>query len=345
MSGNENIRTAPAVQAPKKKGPKVMAIIFAVGLTGFLATALWVNWPKPRVKPEPLSPAVAAVIRDMPGTSDAMIYVGMKEIRQSRFWKEAVPDSLKRKGVFGSGSRLGAVLQGRGINIYDDLDTLLISFQRSGRKQQKFVGMAWGSFASKAPAGALDAASIETATVAGRKAYALDSALWVCPTGARTMAIGSSTGMIEGLLKPQGSLLQRDSVTAALIGRTTWKSHLWFALASPQWTSGALQSFTAKNRDVRSVGNLSKVNQILLSAKMNDGVQAETEWIYRNPQAAYFASTFLWGTIKLAGAPGTRTPETTKKLLNNLKVQQNLESVIVTTDLPMTAFRKNAAGR
>lgn len=340
MSGKEATQTAPLLQAPKKKGPRVMLTLFLVGLLGFLSALVWVNWPKPRLKPEPLSPELTSIIQNMPGTSDAMVYVGMKDIRASRFWNEALPDSIKNARPFSAGKRVDELMKARGIDFTRDLDTLLISFQRSGRKQQNYIGMVWGDFSSKAPVQALEAASLKTADIAGHRAYALDSTLWVSPIGPRKMAIASSSDMLEGFFRPAGRMLERDSVSAALIDKAVYKSHLWFTLSSPQWTAGALQSLTAKNRDVKSVGNLNNLQQLAMSVRFDDGLKGESEWVYRDRKTAFFASSFLWGTITLTSNPGTRTSDAARNFLKQVKVKQNLESVIITADLPLTAFKK-----
>lgn len=345
MSGNETRPATPVLQAPKKKGPKVLATIFIIGMSIFLVAVLWVNWKKPRVEPEPLSPRLSQIIQNMPGSSDAMIYVGLKDIRESRFWKEAVPDSLKQKAFPGMGPRVDALMKLSGIDPVRDIDTLLVSFQRSGKKEQNYIGVVWGEAIARVPAPALRAASIRTAVVAGRQAYALDSTLWVCPTGEKELTIASSSNMLEKFLKPSGHLFERDPVTESLIRDTPYKSHFWFTLASPQWTAGALQSITSKNRDVKSVGNLNRIQQIAMSVKFGEGLKGESEWVYQDKQAAFFASSFLWGTIKLSGLAGTRTSEPAKELLRHINVKQNLESVLITTDLPLSSFRKNSEGR
>lgn len=340
MSGNETRSATPALQPPKKRGPRVLLTLFVIGMTGLLAAYLWMNWQKPRVEPEPLSPELTRIIQNMPGTSDAMIYIGLKDIRESRFWKEAVPDSLKKTPFPGMGKRVDSLMKLGGIDLSKDLDTLLVSFQRSGKKQQNYIGMAWGSVAGKVNTPLLRAASVETAEVAGHQAYALDRSFWVSPAGTNTLVIASSRDLLEKFYRPSGHLLERDSVTASLIRKTPYKSHFWFALASPQWTAGALQSITSKNRDVKSVGNLNRIQQIALSVKFRDGLTAESEWVYKDRQAAFFASSFLWGTIELSSVAGTRTSGSAKSLLKHLRVHQNLESVIITADLPLTSFRK-----
>lgn len=343
MSGNESKPATPELQAPKKKGPKVMATLFVLGLIVVLTGYLWINWKKPRLAPEPLSPELTAIIQNMPGTSDAMIYVGMKDIRESKFWKEAVPDSIKNSPLLSLGKRTDSLLKTGGIDLNSDLDTLLVSFQRSGRKQQNYIGMASGPVARKASAPFLKSASLQTAEVAGRQAYMLDSTLWVSPMGGSRLAIASSSDNLEKFFRPSGRLFERDSTTASLIGKTPYKSHVWFALASPQWTAGALQSLTSKNSEMKSVGNLNRLQQITMSVKFSDsGLKGQSEWVYKDRQAAFFASTFLWGAIELSSISGSRTSESSKELLRHLEVSQNLESVIVTADLPQTIFKKSS---
>jgi len=331
-------------QQPPKKGPRVMAAIFILGLTGFLAALFWINWPKPRTRPEPLSSELTTIIQNMPGNSDAIIYLGLKDIRQSRFWNEAIPDSLKNFSFFKPDTKIGTLLKKREIDPSRDLDTLLLSFQRSGKKQQKFIGMAWGSIPGKLPARVLKAASMETADIAGHRSYALDSTLWVCPLNSRKMVLASSRRMLEGYFNPAGKFLERDSVSASLIGRTAYKSHLWFTLASPLWTTGALQSLTSTNSDVKSVGNLNRIQHLALSLKFGDGLKGHSEWRYATRSAAFFASSFLWGTITLSSGQGTRTSEPAKAFLKRLNVQQNLESVIITADIPLSGFKKTING-
>jgi hypothetical protein len=345
MSGNDSTPAAPALQTPKKKGPKVLLTIFVIGVAGFLLAVLWMNWKKPRIEPEPLSPGLTAIMQNMPGTSDAMIYVGLKDIRESRFWNEALPDSLRKSRFPGMGRRVDSLMKLNNIELSRDLDTLLISFQRSGKKQQNFIGMAWGPFIAKTPATLLGKASIRTAEVAGHRAYALDSTLWVSPIGSQKMAIASSSDMLEKFFMPAGHLFERDSVTASLVRKTPYKSHFWFTLSSPQWTAGALQSITSKNGDVKSVGNLNRIRNITMSVKFGDGLRGESEWVYSDRKAAFFASSFLWGTIELSKTAGARTSEAARALLRHIRVHQNLESVIITTDLPLTSFRKTAQSR
>ncbi|TLU88348.1 MAG: hypothetical protein FDX30_02660 [Chlorobium sp.] len=335
-------KAAPEVTTEKrsfKKGPGLLISISIIGFLTFLSVILWINWNKPRKQAETLSPELRTIIDHIPGKTDALIYVGLKDIRTSRLWKEVIPDSLKKSPLFKTEGRLDTLLKATGINPSEDLDTLLISFKRTGFREQNFLGVAWGPFSEKLPETFLKKNSSSTEKIGGYPCYELGPKLWLCSLGPRRIAIANSRNMLEGFLVPSGSFFQRDSLSNAMIGKTVYKSHLWFALPSAVWTSGALQSLTSGNKDMKTVGNLNSIQHLALSVKFNDGIEGESEWIYPTRRAAYFASTFLWGAIKLSEISGTRTTKQIKQVLDRIQVQQNLESVIITANIPIEFFK------
>ena len=225
------------------------------------------------------------------------------------------------------------------INPSLDIDTLLISFKRHGYKEQNFLGVAWGPFSKKLPESFLRTNSTAAEKIGGHQCYALDSTLWLCPLGPRQMALTNNKKMLEEFLVPTGSFYKRDSLSVALINKAVYKSHLWFALPSAAWTIGALHSLTSTNQGMKSLGNLNRIQNLALSVKFNNGIEGQSEWIYPTRRAAWFASTFLWGAVKLSEISGTRTNEQTIQLLKKIEIQQNLESVIIHTDLPIEFFQ------
>jgi hypothetical protein len=323
-----------------KKGPGLLISISIVSMLLFLGVVLWVNWAKPRIEPEPLNRDIGSLVNRIPGKSDALIYLGMKDIRSSSFWRKVMPDSMKKAPIIRMGGKIDSLMNSRGIVMSEDLDTLLLSFRRAGFKKNDFIAVASGNVSGKLPESFLKLNSQESAPTEGRNCYALDRNFWVCPLGPRRIAVASSREMLEGFLKPSGSFFQRDSLSAVLIDKAVYKSHLWFALPSPEWTNSALQSLTSANSDMKGVGNLNRILHLALSAKFNDGIEAETEWVYRTRRAAFFASTFLWGAARLSGLSESRTSHQTRELLDRVSIQQNLESVIIHTDLPESIFRK-----
>lgn len=336
-------KTGPDTREKKrsfKKGAGLLLLISTFSMICFLAIVVWINWPKTRVQPEPLNPEIKGLVDRIPGKSDALIYIGLKDIRQSRIWTEIIPDSLKKAPLFQPKGRVEAIIKASRINPTEDIDTLLISFRRRGYKEQHFIGVAWGPFSKKLPESFLKSNSTLSEKIGGRQCYALDSTLWICQLDPKRIAFANSRSMLQEFLVPTGSFYTRDSLTTTLIDKAVYKSHLWFALPSASWTTGALQSLTSANRDMKTLGNLNRIRSMALSLKLNDGIEAESEWVYTTRRAAYFSSTFLWGAIKLSELAGTRTSDQAKKLLEKLDIQQNYESVIIHTKLPIELFQQ-----
>jgi hypothetical protein len=322
-----------------KKGSGLLLSISVVGFLCFLAVVLWINWPKPRLQPEPLSPELNSIVDHLPGKSDALIYIGLKDIRQSKLWQNIIPDSLKKAPLFQPKGNLNTLLKAANINPSLDVDTLLISFKRHGYKEQEYLGVAWGAVSQKLPESFLKSNSTTSEKIGGYQCYSLDSTLWLCPLSPRKIALANNRKMLKEFLIPTGSFYQRDSLSTALINKAIYKSHLWFALPSAVWTIGALQSLTSANRDIKTLGNLNSIQSLALSVNFNNGIEGQSEWVYSTRRAAYFASTFLWGAIKLSELSGTRTGGQTKQLLKKIEIQQNLESVIIHTNLPIELFQ------
>lgn len=341
MANNLGSDATPAPQQKRslKKGAGLLLSLSVISTIAFLLLALWVNWPKQRLQPEPLSPTLRALVDRIPDKSDALIYIGLKDIRESKLWQEIIPDSLKKAPLFEPKGQLNTIIKAAHINPTLDIDTLLLSFKRHGYKEQSFLGIASGSFAKKLPASMLSTMSTSTETLGNRQCYGFDSTLWLCPISPNRMVLSNNKKMLTAFLVPTGSFFKRDSLAVAMIDKAVYKSHLWFALPSPAWTSGALQSLTSSNEGVKTMGNLKKIQNLALSVKFKDGIEGQSEWVYSTNQAAYFASTFLWGAVKLSGLTGTKTTEETKDLLNRIKIQQNLNSVIINTELPLELFQ------
>jgi len=346
MQGDPGDATPSGQASPAKrslkKGPGLLISISLISMICFLGIVIWVNWEKPRMQSETLSAELASLIDRMPGKSDALIYIGMKEIRNSAFWQEIMPDSLKQAPIISMGKTLDSLGRSRNIVMSEDIDTLFISFRQSGFKQNDFIGVVSGRLTEKLPEAFLKAGSIETISAGNRILYRIDEHFWLSPFGPERIAVASSGEMLAGFLEPSGSFFERDSLSTALIGKAVYKSQLWFTLPSAEWTSGALRSLTSANSDMNAVGNLSRIRHLTLSARFDEGIDAQSEWVYKTRRAAFFASTFLWGAVKLSGLSESGTTPQTRELLDRVDIRQNLESVIITADFPEQIFRKTA---
>lgn len=328
------------VKRSLKKGPGLLISIAVISTLCFLGVVIWVNWPKARPEPAPLRHELKSLISRIPGKSDALIYIGMQEIRKSAFWQTVVPDSMKNVPFLGLGKRVDSLAKSREIVMSEDIDTLLLSFQRGKPGQNEFLAVVSGRVSGKISESSLKAGGAKTSNAAGRPCYAIDRDFWLCPIGGKRVAVSSSKKLIEQFLDPSGNFFQRDSLCTALIGKALYKSQLWFVLPSAEWTGSALQSLMSANRDMKEVGNLNRIRHMVLSTHFGDGIETETEWVYETRRAAFFASTFLWGAAKLAALSESRTGRQRMELLKTLHIQQNLESVVIRASLPKNLFRK-----
>ncbi len=323
---------------PVRKKPSLLAITLILGTIGLVTQMLWVNWPKPVTEPEPLGTELREVIDRLPGLSDALIYIGLKDIRQTPFWNTVVPDSIKQVNWLQFDTTLTRVMNASGFQPSRDIDTLLVQFQSKNSLKQNYLSVIWGNFPDGLDEQQLVRQSERKEIFSGTTCVGLTDDLWVCRPSERMALVASSADILERFLEPGSSFLARDSTTTALIDKAIYKSHLWFTLSSTYWTIGALQSLTSGNKDIESLGNLNRIRQLALSLCFDDGIIGQTEWIYKDRQTAYFASTFLWSAIKLSSTSGTRTSDQAKELLKRLHVMQNLNSVVVKTELPLDIF-------
>ncbi|ANT64362.1 MULTISPECIES: hypothetical protein [Prosthecochloris] len=333
--------TSTKTQKQPRKKPSLLLITLILGSIGLILQLLWVNWPKQRQEPEQLPQRVHEVIDRLPGTSDALIYVGLADIRATPFWNEVVPDSVKTTDTLPFPSPLNAIMAENGFRPVRDIDALLVDFQHQNSINQQFLAVVWGRFPDGLHPDHLISKGYRGETIAGMLCTALQDDLWLCMPGKGMALLASSPSLIERHLNATPGFFERDSTTTALIDRAIHKSQFWFTLSSTNWTSGALQSLMSQNSELASLGNLRNIRQLVLSLDFKDGITGESEWIYDDRQAAYFASTFLWGAIKLSSATGTRTAAPVKELLRKIEVMQNLESVIIKAELPQELFTVN----
>lgn len=326
-----------------RKGPGLLIVLMGLGTLMFLAVVAWINWPKQRTQAEPLSAALHSIIERIPGRSDALVYIGLEDIRKSGFWQEVVPDSLKEAQLFEPPPAIGRLMRQSGFQPVRDLDTLMLSFRRKGYRSQNYLAVAWGDFSRHLPERVLRQTAGTPEQIGGTSCYAIDSTLWLCRLDRRKLLLSNDRQLLEEFLTAEAGFLQRDSLSAMMIDKAVWKSHLWFALPSAAWTSSALSSLTSANSEVKELGNLNRIQHLALSARFDDGIAAQSEWVYQTRRAAWFASTFLWGASKAAGISTARNSGEGARMLEHIKIGQNLESVMIEADLPAELFRRKEA--
>ena len=178
------------------KGAGLLLSISATSTVFFLLMVLWVNWSKPRLQPEPLSPELRAIVDRIPGKSDALIYIGLKDIRESRLWKEIIPDSLKKAPLFQPKGQLNALIKAAQINPSLDIDTLLVSFKRHGYKEQNYLALVSGHLSQKLSASFLRTHSTTTEIIGGHQCYSLNDSLWLSSFSPGQFALTNNKKML-----------------------------------------------------------------------------------------------------------------------------------------------------
>jgi len=329
---------------PKTKKNKIAAVIFVSLISLFFLTiAVWINWPKERPETEALAPAVKQKISRLPAGINVLIYLGMKDVRGSAFWQKIIPDSIKSGQMFADTSALGRFSTATHFNFLNDADTMIYAAQSNAASSDKFISIISGNFQSDSVKAYLELTSSNARVHEQSLIYRTDPRLWVSLTGPNELVLASSADMIEGYLSPQNDFFETDSLITALLERTEYKSHLWMTLGQAGWATGAMMGLTATNKGLKSMGNLRRIKQLVLSLKFADGITAQTEWIYESRTSAFFASGLLWLALRVSGSEGTRLKESEKALLKQIDMQQNLESIIIHGDFSnavISAFRK-----
>ncbi|ACF13787.1 conserved hypothetical protein [Chloroherpeton thalassium ATCC 35110] len=315
---------------PKTKKNKIAAVVFVSIISlFFMSIAVWINWPKSRPEAEPLAPAVKERLSRLPGGTNVLIYLGMKDIRHSDFWQKIIPDSIKSARLFADTSALGRFSTATGFDFLNDADTMIYAAQSNAARSDKFISIITGDFQSDSVSAYLEKTSENARLYDSLLIYRTDPRLWVSLTSPNELVLASSADMIEHYLSTEKNFFEADTLLTSLLERTEYKSHLWMALGQAGWATGAMMGLTAANKELKSMGNLRRIKQLVLAMKFGDGIKMQTEWVYDSRSSAFFASGLLWLALRVSGSEGTRLKESEKAFLNQIEMQQNLESIIL----------------
>lgn len=316
-----------------KKNRMAALVLLTLSLVFFGGLALWINWPKDRPESEPLPPQVRAKIARLPQGVNVLIYFGLKDVRATGFWNSFIPDSVKNSPVFADTTALGKFSKATNFNFTKDTDTVIYAAISHAMPNDRFISIVDGRFNRDSVLAYLNANSDNQRQSGNTLIFRTDPRLWVSVISPNEIVMASNADMIESYLAPEKDFFKADTVLTKLLDRTQYKSHFWMALGEPGWAAGAMQGITSSNQGLHTMGNLRRVRELVLSVKLTDGLKGQTEWIYESKSAAFFASGLLWITLRVSGSSGTRLADTQKELLNQIAIQQNLESIILHTDL------------
>ncbi len=329
---------------PKTRANKIaFGLLLGVISAFFLSIALWLNWPKDRPESESLPPNVQDMIGRLPASTNVIMYVGMSNVRQSGFWQDVLPDSVKNASFISDSSALSLFSKAVDINLTQDIDTLLYGAISTASPDDSFISILNGRFQPLRIQAYLDSAATNIRQYDSLPIYRIDPKLWFSLQDSSRIVLATSGDHIEDFLAGSNTYYKSNPQMAYLLDITQYKTDLWMALGNAGWASGAMRGLTASNRELKDMGNIKQINQLVLSLKLQDGIQGQTEWIYRSRTSAFFAYGLLWMALRVSGSEGTRLKMAEKNILNAIELQQNQESIILRgsfTNEVIKKFRK-----
>ncbi|RFM23476.1 MAG: hypothetical protein D0433_11130 [Candidatus Thermochlorobacter aerophilum] len=341
----EDLTPLPATSDPMagmfpKRGRGIGALIFVIIISGLFGyAALLANWPRERPEAEPLPPTVRKRLSGLPLNANVVAYLGLKEIRQSEFWQNFVPDSLKEKLLADTSSPIGRFASMMQISFAQDIDTAIYTEVNRYGEVNVSLAILIGRFNS-ARLKQLAARALDSIRAGNYLGYQLEPTLWWAKVSENELVLSSHADALANYLQPKADFWATDSTITPLIERAQYKSHFWLALGSARWAFDAMRGLTSGNRDMQGMGNIRNIRQLVLSLKLTDGIEGQSEWIYDSRAAAFFAGGLIGITLWVTKNFSQRQSESIKKLVGTIDFKQNLEALMFHAVLPKTLLEE-----
>lgn len=329
----ENLEPLPATSDPMagmfpKKGRGIGALIFVTIVSALFGyAALLANLPRERAKADELPASVRARLSGLPLNANVLAYLGLKEIRQSEFWQTFVPDSLKEKLLADTATAIGRFADLMQFSFAQDVDTAIYAEVNRYGEVNTSLAILIGRFNS-ARFKQLAATALDSIRTDNSVAYQLAPTLWCAKVSENELAISSHADALANYLQPRADFWATDSTMTPLIERAQHKSHFWLALGSARWAFGAMRGLTTGNQEMQGMGNIRNIRQLVLSLRLTDGIEGQSEWIYENRAAAFFAGGLIGITLWVTKNFSQRQSESIKKVVGAIEFKQNLEALM-----------------
>ncbi|MFN3386451.1 MAG: hypothetical protein ACK42Y_07660 [Candidatus Thermochlorobacter sp.] len=334
----ENLEPLPATSDPMagmfpKKGRGIGALIFVICVSALFGyAALLANLPRERPPADELPASVRMRLSGLPLNANVLVYLGLKEIRQSEFWQTFVPDSLKEKLLADTSTAIGRFANLMQFNFAQDVDTAIYAEVNRYGEINTSLAILIGRFNS-ARFKHLATTALDSVRSGNKLAYQLDTALWCAKVSENELALSSHADVLANYLQPRADFWTTDSTMTPLIERVQHKSHFWLALGSARWAFGAMRGLTTGNQDMQGMGNIRNIRQLVLSLRLTDGIEGQSEWIYENRAAAFFAGGLIGITLWVTKNFSQRQSESIKRVVGAIEFKQNLEALMFNANL------------
>jgi hypothetical protein len=319
----------------RNRGCAFVFVTVVVLFFGWLA--LLVNLPASRPEPEPLSPYLQKKFDALPLGANVLAFINLHTIRETDFWKTFLPDSIKSKSIVSDSSTFDKLMRLVDFNLTRDVDTLIYAAVNRLNAPELTFAVLIASFDTAKMFKALPLfANARHAISPTQMAFRLDETQWVSLISSREFVISNDVDLIVRYIAPKESFFAADTVMKSLLDEVRYKSQVWLALGSTRWAMEALRGLMASSQGLSASGNISKVERLTLCAQFSEGIAVETIWHYDSRTSAFFAGGLVRLAAWVSKQFSQRQSQAIKKILGELTITQNLETLIFEAELERT---------
>lgn len=316
----------------RNRGCAITFVSIVVLFFGWLA--LLVNLPASRPEPELLSPHLQKKFEALPLGANVIAFINLHAIRQTDFWNTFLPDSIKVKPLVSDSSTIGKLMRLADFNLTRDTDTVIYAAVNRLDAPELTFAIFLATFDTAKVMNSLPRfAKDRKALSPTHDAFRLDETQWVSFISPTELVVSNDVGLIERYLAPAESFFAADTVMKPLLDEVRYKSQLWLALGSTRWAMEALRGLMSSSEGLSESGNISKVERLTLSAQFSDGIAVETIWHYDSRTSAFFAGGLVRLAAWVSKQFSERQSQAIKKILAELIITQNLETLIFEADI------------
>jgi hypothetical protein len=332
----QSVSAPDSVNLFPKRGKWGALIFVSLVIAMFGSIAVSVNYPKDRLPAEPLSAELRRKFDKMPEGSNVLFYLNVASVRETNFWKTFLPDSIKNAMASDSGSsdKLSSLSKVAGFDFFRDADELCYSAINTIGVDEQVLAVVYGKFDSVKVKPILRLGAKDSLRSGSHLIYQLDSVNWISFAKSNELLLSKDSKTIQRYLEGNANFFAKDTLMQTLIDKLPYTSQIWLASGSTSWAIGSMQGITKKNEEISVAGNIGKLKYLTISARIDSGIKAETEWIYPSRTSAYFARGIVGFAVYVSEKFSQRQDEAIKKALSAIDVEQNLESLILRADFP-----------
>jgi hypothetical protein len=288
-------------------------------------------------KSESIQPFTKAQIEDLsylPSQSEFVEYLNLNELNKTGFWdsyfkyliidennSKWVEEFKKRAGVsFGNGISQAFIASGKnfkniGIAVFDkNLKKIKAYFEESDTFTKKTIGT-------------------KSVYILGEK-----FPLQFYFVNDSTLLTSGDENYINSVLNGKNESLTKNTRLMNIIEEIKNKNHYWIAGNKSRYTLNYMKRLIGLDENLPVKRIMKTVKSITLSAKFDDGIDIESNWICNNSQNAYLLSTAIKGALAMDILSGNDFA--LGKILQKTEVERENSQVTLQLELSGDDFNK-----